>query len=548
MSGTELDDPAPEGSGTLDQLVQGLADGAEPVDEGEFTLDERQAREKLAEYRLREPELWVTLVAQAAGWYGATLVTYESGNDSTMRVPGLQLEPTDLELLFARGLMDLSGLEGTARAVAGVQKCLAIAVEAALATDASVVTIEVRSDRLRRLRIEPDSTSLEDAELPAGAQPGLTFRVERRGRSEARSRREVALLDRLTRFAPYRVEIDGNAVRRILYADMEHGVRSGTVKFSVPELRLAGFCSRSYRLEAAHYGLIHYVLRGVVVGTRPLGSNRYGAVAFADFATDLSGSALREDELFEAATREARRARDLLWQGDTPPPARGSVGSGELPWSWASRIAFGATVALVLALLVLWLGPRRTPGGTALGQCEAAPLRCLTIGDRYRECARRGGWPLGCEKEERRRGHWRYAYESYRSGCRSGNAEACHRIIALMDEVPVDYDYSREDAVFYARVRLCRGGSVGDCRAAAEMAPVGEYGWEDRSEHLVVLAHQICVLEKDVECRELHNLGTDIRIELENRLAAPVDRPGRSTRGIESLHEGLARYEKLTSE
>ncbi len=291
----------------LDQLVSELAEGGVVVDEGAFTLDPAAARAKLRKYRLPEPEAWVLSAVRAGARAGAKRIRYLSGNDSEMRLYGVELEPDELANLYAHALVDLDALDGTARRRSGVLRSLVAAVEAALETGATQVTLASLGRERRELGVQPQGDPQLLPSRPYSTDdPHVSLLVTRKGVMPESSLREVELLELNTQFALREIAIDHRSVPRLTVEDLPNVPGHPTEPFADDALGLQGFCTLGDR--RARPGSIYFVLDDVTLGQRGLDGYLFTAAVHGDFATDLSMQELQEDARSRAARELAMRA------------------------------------------------------------------------------------------------------------------------------------------------------------------------------------------------------------------------------------------------
>ncbi len=497
-----MDEPAEvPGPSALDELLRGLAEEGELVDEGAITLDEAGARAKLQEYRLAEPEMWVTMAVRAAGWGGASRVRYRGGNDPELEIEGLTLEASDLESLSVHALVDVHRFEGIERSRAAMRRTLAIAVMGALETAGTTVIVESHADELLTLTMSEKGESVE--RVPLDEPPRTRFVrivVDRPGLFASRSSRELALLRSMARYAPFEVLIAGSAMPRMIEARLPEHPFEGTIRFETNSLR--GFCTRDESLLPEHRGKIVLVVAGVVLATRPLEDPEHAVIVHGEFAGDLSDAEVREDERYEAAMVAARDALERCLAARVEAFDPGGV---QIHSPRQRRLVLGAVLLAALALVVL-IGALLTRNyrnaSPELAACRQDANACIEAGDVHRDCADRhidacNGLPP--------RQHQVWAIEAYERGCEAGILESCHR----MFEVRVHWLGGKaETDPIGARLRgrACELGSVDDCLLYAV-----RFAWgcevDDRCLQVVRAAERACTLERSSECAAVENVA-----------------------------------------
>ncbi len=185
----------------LDGLLAGLRGEGERV-AGEFTLDPRQAAEKLRQFQLENPYHYVLLLAEAAFLAGCTRLTAEvSAREVTLAYDG---PPADLEHLFA--------LIFTTRQRPDL-KALGLGLNAALRLSPQSLTVDCGG---RRLHVEPHGTRVETNACSDGWRITLRHRfgwqlLKKVLRRESQPEEEI--LRRFCGWAPVRVELNGAPLR-----------------------------------------------------------------------------------------------------------------------------------------------------------------------------------------------------------------------------------------------------------------------------------------------------------------------------------------------
>lgn len=172
-------------------------------DAGEFTLDPRQAAEKLRQFQLADPYHYVLLLAEAAFVAGCTfLIIRVSSREVTLEYDA---PPADLENLFA--------LIFTTRQRPDL-KALGLGLNAALRLSPQSLTVECGS---QRLHVEPQGTRVEARTALQTWRIALRHRVGWRLFKKvlhlSESQPEAEILRTFCRWAPASVQVNGADLR-----------------------------------------------------------------------------------------------------------------------------------------------------------------------------------------------------------------------------------------------------------------------------------------------------------------------------------------------
>ena len=323
---------APPSNELVAQLVDELDGDAQLVDAGEFTLDPAQARLKLREYQLADPNGYLLLLVEIARLAdpNRTSISFTLGRPLVVEFESIELELDALEHLLGGVFRSRSGLRGEELRHARVMRLLGLALNAALALEPEQVSIGWLQDSGMGagLRFVPSGES-ERVHMMGeeSMRPRARFEVHFGPLANLSFSDERELIERHCSFAPFPVDVDGQVISRGLRAGLDHdgAERLGhtppeLVSLSeVTRLGLANNCNT----EAPPVLLL--LTRGVLSETLELEGLRPGfrAIVDIDARKDLAQAKVLRDPQFDAMLAAVRRAHDKL------PPAPVAVAPSE---------------------------------------------------------------------------------------------------------------------------------------------------------------------------------------------------------------------------
>ena len=290
-----------------DALLAELEAGGELVGgEGRFTIDAGQARTKLRDYQLAEPEAYALLLVEAAVLGGAAPIEIES-SASGLR---LWLGPVaasrgELEQLFAAAFVDLEGVDEAEVRRRRVLQKLAFACNAALRLEPSAIIIEsVGESEGVCLRLTPEAElgEVTDIDDIGDMRAGLSIRVAYAGLGLEQPP-ETTLLRERCKYASAPMILDGARLdrgqRHVFHVDFEdaalgfgdRGLKVRPVVLDGVKIGLAGF-RYGGRAPAQLTILTHGVLteRLEFGGAERPAAPDFTAIVDVDLAKDLSQS------------------------------------------------------------------------------------------------------------------------------------------------------------------------------------------------------------------------------------------------------------------
>lgn len=299
----------------LDALRADLGRGSSVAGDGEFTIDSQRARDKLRDFQLAEPRVYVVLLVQVATLVGATKISFTlDSNDLIAEFDGRPFTYNEAEDLYAQIFIDARTAEQRAR------QRLALALNAAISLrPRSVQLTSSGPDGGVRLDLrpgQPDHLSRFDA--TASARPTTRIHVkERRRLGRISDYLTLALeeeqhLRRLCAAARIRVDIDG---KRLFNAWENHRLEHA-VELREPGVRgVAGLtpATVTYRADPV-VAVVDLHLHGVHVARRELPLDLPARLSVMldcdDLRDDLSLTNIVEDDAYDAAMAAAARALD----------------------------------------------------------------------------------------------------------------------------------------------------------------------------------------------------------------------------------------------
>lgn len=266
------------------------------VDSGDFTIDERRAREKLQNYRLPGPHHYLLEFVKAAHLLSATRFDVEADGQSVeVEFDGRSVPVDALEQLHTAAF----GADDTANQQA--LRHLAIGVNAAQGYGHKGLAIETGGARSGRVAFRDDEIRVESRSVSG---PRMRIELDRRVQRRVLFRflkglfgdpKELELLRARTPYSEMRIRVNGQRLHSGMVLDGDY-------------LEIAEFEENrrgSIGLKAGSgIRVTDFVRRGVVVDERrdvspfaPFGF--HAVVDDPELRTDLSQSGIVEDEAFE---------------------------------------------------------------------------------------------------------------------------------------------------------------------------------------------------------------------------------------------------------
>lgn len=305
-------DSTPPGDVANALLVE-LEAGAHFVDAGNFTLDPRKAREKLAAHQLAEPDRFVLLLVEAAHLLrGCTGVAFTIGSRSTKAVfEGVELRGDELHGCFDALFIDVGGLDPErARQIRGRQR-LALALNTAIGLPNARVEMisEIAGEGSVRAVFDSDGRVHLHEHPSTSASSALAVEVHQAIRGQV----QRSLLRSDARYATVPVQLDGVRIDGGPAADLVTPVEIRDAAGQV--VGRAGWCAIEARRES---GSVVFVANGVIVEGFSEPKLPPGLVALLDaddLQRDISQAKLRDD----AARQQRIDAVAKLGEALTPP-------------------------------------------------------------------------------------------------------------------------------------------------------------------------------------------------------------------------------------
>ena len=308
---SKVQEPKVVASDVAVDLIGDLAAEGKLVDESRFTLDPTKALERLRAFQLAEREAWVLFLVEAASLAGASAqIAFWAGEDLTVDFNGLPLSATQLESIFLAPFEDKSELEGELRTLAELRRCLAMALNAALAIESrglEVVAVDAEG-RAHRLILEPSGEArVEPFEK---AKPGVVL-VRRHNQvmeGQYQSVRELDLVRARCAHASFRVSCDGTRISQGL-----ERIAEGRPHCSITDLegRTIGVAT----VDDKHgSGRALLVVRGVLVEVLSGASwhPEFLAIVDVDLPTDLGSNQVLRGPAFDAVAAAIERGHETL--------------------------------------------------------------------------------------------------------------------------------------------------------------------------------------------------------------------------------------------
>jgi hypothetical protein len=304
------------------RLIGELEQGAELVDQGDFTIDATKARSKLARFRMAEPQAWPCLVVEAAALLGAERITIACGLDRMTFVCDGQ--PLDGEELFV----------GAARSGRSPERKLVVAFDT-LFDALGVGTILIDSPR-GCVRVHPEGT-LERA--PANSRRTTITVIGLPGTT-----REREVLRERCRWSPLAITLDHERVSEGMLALLQHVESRTYAPIHDAQGRLVGYVGDGWRPP-----MMWLLSDGVLAEQIPL--ERGHAVLDVPLDKDVGEQkVLRNDAYFEWRAR-VEAAVEALPTSGTPLEQRERVA-----WSAPTPVPMtksGHELATVLVVLLV---------------------------------------------------------------------------------------------------------------------------------------------------------------------------------------------------
>jgi len=298
-------------------LIASLEAGAEFVDRGRFTFALAQAHEKLAKFRLAEPQTFVLLLVEVAhllpGCTGISFTFKRSGTQVVLA--GADLRGDELRSLFDALFLDLDELDSEAGRRGYARRQLASALITALELPQRgriELCSTIAGERALRLRFDP---GVEPAliEAPSSAKvSSLSLVFADRG-SHAGARR--GLLRSFARRASIPVSVDRRRIDEgFVPLDLVDGVE---IREPSGRRVVCGGWSEGRADAAAE---LVFVANGVVVESQLMPQWRSGfcaVVEAGDLSRDLSQTKLVRDAAYQQRIALAQSVHDRI---ESSPP------------------------------------------------------------------------------------------------------------------------------------------------------------------------------------------------------------------------------------
>ena len=303
-------------------LVGGLSQGTELVGEGRFTLDPVKAREKLRAFQLSDPNIYLSLLVEAASLAApsgsAPVIDFRLGRPLEAEFASVAFEAVELEGLLGGVFRDFGELEGEALARAHALQLLGLAVNAALALEPQWVELISYGGEGEGVgvRFGPDgSVERSRAVRTNRVEPHLCFSVAFGTFDNLSMADERVLLLQRCRYAPFEVKIDNARISRGLEAGLDYGGVEAHADSIQREVMVEGVqvgVASKYAEERPAVLLL--LTRGVVAEVIELSDHEPGfrAVVNVDLRKDLSQAKVLRNATFSAVLRAVRAAHDAL--------------------------------------------------------------------------------------------------------------------------------------------------------------------------------------------------------------------------------------------
>ncbi len=290
-------------------IIQGLVDSAQLVDEGSFTLDSKKALAKLRQFQLADPIEFVLFFIEAAWWLNkdtsSAQVHFRTSSTSlTVDLCGVRLNSRSLPHLFSAPLGKGKHLNHQ------VLSLLGQAANAALALNPARLVLTSDGGRSPYDRIFIDSSGeISEPQMVSipNDQPKDSVRFEFEGKllSSLWIREIPNLLRERCRYTEFPVIVNGE---RVSFGKSALMIDQTIQRVGIP-WEYVGVAGRTVRSSREPAQLV-WVNRGVAFMEPMNASPGFQAVVTVDETLDASRKKLVENERLDEIRAAARRAID----------------------------------------------------------------------------------------------------------------------------------------------------------------------------------------------------------------------------------------------